>query len=163
QKLDRALNHIEVRRKVRLVGHNGAAARPSPEGGHDELEQVHRRGIRDDHIAGGRPHEGGELGTDPLRRIEPAIAPPADEPPAPPPRVRPPPPSRSTPSRTRGPACLGSRPSELPSRYTRRESLTTNSRRKRASGSAPSRRRASARASVSTDDAVTPVTRIPGD
>ena len=79
EQVDRALEDVEVRGEVQLVGDHGGAAGPRPERRDRQLEEVDGGGIRHDDVVRRRPDQGGELRADPLAGGEPALAPPSDE------------------------------------------------------------------------------------
>ena len=83
EQVDRALQHVEVRGKVHLVGDDGSPIGPGPQRRHRELEQVHRRGVRHHDVGRGGADQRGQLRADPLAGGEPSLTPPANESPAP--------------------------------------------------------------------------------
>ena len=83
EKIDRPLQHVEVRGEVHLVGDDDPAARPGPERRHHQLEQVDRCGVRHDDVGRIRADQRRELRADPLAGGEPPLAPPPDQPAAP--------------------------------------------------------------------------------
>ncbi len=68
----RRLGDIEVGGEVSLHGQHRAPIRPRRERGGQQLEEVHRGGIRDDHLRGPGPDQRRDLGPYPRRRIDPA-------------------------------------------------------------------------------------------
>jgi hypothetical protein len=79
REVQRRAQDVEVRGKVEVVGDDARAGRIGPEDGHDELEEIDRSRIRDDHLIGRGADETRDLGAHPLRKIEPARVPTADE------------------------------------------------------------------------------------
>jgi hypothetical protein len=61
EQVDRALQHVEVRGEVHLVGDDGSPIGPGPQRRHRELEQVHRRGVRHHDVGRGGADQRGEL------------------------------------------------------------------------------------------------------
>src|SRR5262249_9841676 len=71
------------RGEARVAGDDRVRWGPGRERAHQELEQVDRRGIGDDHLVGPGPDQAGQLGPDPPGRRHPGLSPAADQPPAP--------------------------------------------------------------------------------
>ncbi len=75
----RTLRDVEVGREVAPLRDDHPPARPQVQGGRDQLEQIDRDRIGDDHLMGFGADQAGDLGPDPLREIDPAVAGPAGD------------------------------------------------------------------------------------
>jgi len=84
EQLDQALGNVQVGRKVLLFRENEVTPRLDPQGARQQLEEVDRRAVGRNDLAGFRADQGGDLVADPPRRVDPVGRIPAADEPLPP-------------------------------------------------------------------------------
>jgi hypothetical protein len=73
--LGRTSQHVDVGGEVGVIGDHFASALRSLEHGHGELVQIHRRGVRDDHLARGGADQRGDTIAELELKVPPSLVP----------------------------------------------------------------------------------------
>ena len=79
QQIAQTLRDVQVGREVAALRDHHAAPRAQPERRGDQLEQVDRDGIGDDHLVRLRAEQARDLRAQPLRQVDPAVLVPAGD------------------------------------------------------------------------------------